>query len=179
MKTIILMRHAKSSWDDPTHTDKQRPLNSRGRDACRVAGRWLAGNHGRPGHIFVSAARRTLETWKGIAPFLPKTSTDGDPVVKDALYMAGPDVMIDILKTAPDAAASVLMIAHQPGTGALVQLLSGADICPGCKRAFSHFPTAAVAVLEADIDRWSDLNFGMAAFRTFTGPKDMQKPPDA
>ena len=171
MKKIILMRHAKSSWSNPGHSDKERPLNNRGQRAAALMGGWLAKSGLHPEHAIVSSSRRTQETWQAMAPLIEPLTCG--PAVEDALYLAGPETMLDLLRATPDAASSVLMIAHQPGTGALTQLLSGDDICARCSRAFSHFPTAAVAVLEADIRDWPDLDFGAAAFRGFTCPKDL------
>ena len=108
-KRLILTRHAKSSWDDPLTPDHDRPLNDRGKAAAADLGQWLASRDYVPGEVLCSDALRTRKTFSGIAPALP-----GAPVLelKPALYHAGPDVMMAVLKHA--AADTVMMIGHNP-----------------------------------------------------------------
>ena len=97
MKRLILTRHAKSSWDDPMTPDHDRPLNERGKAAAADLGQWLASRGHVPDEVLCSDALRTRTTFSGIAPALP-----GTPVLelKPALYHAGPDVMMAVLKHA-------------------------------------------------------------------------------
>jgi phosphohistidine phosphatase len=95
MKRLILTRHAKSSWDDPLMNDHDRPLNERGKAAAADLGQWLASRGYVPSEVLCSDAVRTRATFSGLAPALP-----GAPVLdlKPALYPAGPDVMLAVLR---------------------------------------------------------------------------------
>ncbi len=109
-KRLILTRHAKSSWDDPLTPDHDRPLNERGKAAAADLGDWLASRGYVPDEVLCSDALRTRKTWSGIAPALP-----GTPILelKPALYHAGPDVMLAVLRHA--TGETVMMIGHNPG----------------------------------------------------------------
>ena len=109
-KRLILTRHAKSSWDDPNTPDHDRPLNERGKAAAADLGDWLASRGYVPQEVLCSDALRTRKTWSGIAPALP-----GTPMLelKPALYHAGPDVMLAVLRHARED--TVMMIGHNPG----------------------------------------------------------------
>ena len=109
-KRLILTRHTKSSWDDPNTPDHDRPLNERGKAAAADLGDWLASRGYVPQEVLCSDALRTRKTWSGIAPALP-----GTPMLelKPALYHAGPDVMLAVLRHAH--ADTVMMIGHNPG----------------------------------------------------------------
>ena len=109
-KRLILTRHAKSSWDDPLTPDHDRPLNERGKAAAADLGDWLASRGYVPDEVLCSDALRTRKTWSGIAPALP-----GTPILelKPALYHAGPDVMLAVLRHA--TGDTVMMIGHNPG----------------------------------------------------------------
>ena len=123
-KRLILTRHAKSSWDDPNMADHDRPLNERGKTAAADLGGWLASRGYIPEEVLCSDALRTRKTWSGIAPALP-----GTPILelKPALYHAGPDVMLAVLRHAK--ADTVMMIGHNPGITAR-QLCATLDLQP-------------------------------------------------
>jgi phosphohistidine phosphatase len=109
-KRLILTRHTKSSWDDPMTPDHDRPLNDRGKAAAADLGEWLASRGYVPETVLCSDAQRTRKTFSGIAPALP-----GAPVLdlKPALYHAGPDVMLAVMRHAK--ADTIMMIGHNPG----------------------------------------------------------------
>lgn len=164
-KRLILTRHAKSSWDDPTMADHDRPLNDRGKAAAADLGHWLASRGYIPDEVLCSDALRTRKTWSGIAPALP-----GTPVLtlKPALYHAGPDVMLAVLKHAQ--ADTIMMIGHNPGIAEFAQrLVARAPANP----EFQRYPTGATLVASFEIDNWTDLQFGMGALRDFIVPKEI------
>ena len=107
MKRLILTRHAKSAWDDPLMPDHDRPLNDRGKAAAADLGQWLASRGYVPDEVLCSDALRTRKTYAGIAPALP-----GAPelILKPALYHAGTDVMLAVLRHA--TGGTVMMIGH-------------------------------------------------------------------
>ncbi len=179
MKTLILMRHAKSGWADPGMDDHDRPLNKRGKSAAPVMARWLEAQgleaRGlRPGKVLCSPSRRTCETtelMRDAVPWLP------EPDLPAALYHAGPGTLLEHLRRLAKGCDSALVIAHEPGIGALLRMLGGRTAAPECRRAYGHFPTAAMAVLEAEIGDWRDLGADRVAFVAFAAPRELMENP--
>ena len=166
--TLILIRHAKSDWDDPRLTDHQRPLNDRGRRAALRIGAWLAAAGRHPQEALVSDAMRTRETWSYIAPHLPDAPA---PRLLPGLYLAGPTAMLTHLHAA--RAATVAMVAHNPGTGVLAARLAAT---PAAHPSFGRYPTGAVTVLEFDAETWAAVQPGMGRVRDFVIPRDLPDP---
>ena len=164
-RRLILTRHTKSSWDDPAMGDHERPLNARGRQAAGDLGAWLASRGYLPDEVTSSDARRTRETWEGIAPAL---STAPDLTLKPALYHASADVMLAVLRHA--RADCVMMIGHNPGiTDFAARILAR----PVADPAFRRYPTGATLVASFEIDDWSEAGFGMGAARDFVVPREL------
>ena len=164
-KRLILTRHAKSSWDDPTTPDHERPLNECGRAAAADLGAWLASRGYAPDEVLCSDAARTHETWTGLAPALA-----GSPVLtlKSALYHAGPDVMLAVLRHAK--ADTVMMIGHNPGISEFAErIVAQAPMNP----EFHRYPTGATLVVSLEVDDWKDVEFGMGAVRDFVVPREI------
>ena len=143
MKTILLMRHAKSSWKTPGQADHDRPLNDRGRrDAVRMAERLKLASRS-PDEVICSTARRARETWE-----LMETMWHEIPPLKHAkrLYLASPTDILAVAATADSDAERLLLIGHNPGMENLIFRLAGID---------EPVPTAAIACIELPIDSWS------------------------
>ncbi|CAN7619342.1 SixA phosphatase family protein [Mesorhizobium sp. LjRoot246] len=155
MKQLLLLRHAKSSWDGPDLDDFDRPLAERGLKAARLMGRELAARGWLPDLVLVSAARRTRDTWRLVAAELP---THPRIAFIEALYGASAkDILSQVHQTDPSC-GSLLVIGHNPGLEDLARQLAG----PGSetnarKKLEEKFPTAALArfVFEGD---WSGLS---------------------
>ena len=165
MKRLILTRHAKSSWDDPMTPDHDRPLNERGKLAAADLGQWLASRGYVPEEVLVSDALRTRKTWSGIAPALP-----GTPVLelKPALYQAGPDVMMAVLRHA--SAACVMMIGHNPGISEFAErLVAAAPKNPD----FLRYPTGATLVVDFDVETWDQVQWGIGIVDDFMIPREI------
>ncbi|KPQ05961.1 MAG: phosphohistidine phosphatase SixA [Rhodobacteraceae bacterium HLUCCA12] len=164
-KRLILTRHAKSSWDDPMTPDHDRPLNERGKAAAADLGDWLASRGYIPDEVLCSDALRTRKTWSGIAPALPPT-----PILtlKPALYHAGPDVMLAVLRHA--TGDCVMMIGHNPG---IAEFAGRIVARPPLDPTFRHYPTGATLVAGFEIDDWQDLVFGSGAVRDFVVPREL------
>lgn len=162
---LILVRHAKSSWDDPMQDDHDRVLNKRGqRDAPAIAA-WLAERGYRPAEVVSSTARRTLETWGHMAPAFPEdTVMRRDP----ALYHASAETMLSVLRHC--AAPSVMMLGHNPGIGDFASLLLKNR--PTHPR-FGSYPTCATLVADFDADDWADLELGEGRALDFITPADL------
>lgn len=164
-KRLILTRHTKSSWDDPTMSDHDRPLNDRGKAAAADLGDWLASRGYVPEEVLCSDALRTRKTWSGIAPALPGTPI---LVLKPALYHAGPDVMLAVLRHAE--ADCVMIIGHNPGIAEFAaRILAQAPM----DQNFHRYPTGATLVADFAADSWKDVGFGQGALRDFIVPREL------
>lgn len=164
-RTLILVRHAKSDWDDPMLEDHARPLNPRGRDAAGRVGRWLAREGLRPDAALVSSARRTRETWELLSAELDAPPA---PQVLDALYHASPAVMLQALRAA--TAPVVLMLGHNPGIAAFAAtLLRRAPPHP----RFADYPTCATLVAGFDAPGWSAVGPAGGTAQAFVVPREL------
>ena len=165
MKRLILTRHAKSSWEDPMTPDHDRPLNARGKAAAADLGQWLASRGYVPDEVLCSDTLRTRKTWSGIAPALP-----GTPILelKPALYHAGPDVMLAVLKHA--RADCVMMIGHNPGIGEFAARLVAQ---PPKNTEFGRYPTGATLVVDFAVDNWADVDWATGVADDFIVPRDL------
>lgn len=161
MKTLILMRHAKSDWDDPRLSDHARPLNKRGRRSATALGKWLRKQALAPDQILCSSAIRTQETFVRLA--LP-----GTPDVLDSLYLAEPEQMLTELRRA--TGSIVLMIGHNPGIAHFAQALVAT---PPRHERFDDYPTGATLVVGFDINAWVDLRPGTGRVQHFITPGDL------
>lgn len=166
-KTIILLRHAKSSWKHPGLDDHDRPLNKRGRAAAPVIGRWLLDHGYVPKIILCSTSTRTRETVERLG--LP---TSESVAYQPDLYHASTGDLLESLRSCSDHFASVMIVGHQPGLSAFAEMLSG-QVPPHCAEAFEHFPTAAAAVFKSSATSWKHLRSGQAEFIDFAKPRDL------
>ena len=167
MPQLLLLRHAKSSWDDPGTTDHARPLNARGHRAAAAMRAAMRGMGLAPGLVLVSSARRTLQTVEALAPW-PVT-----PRVQplDSLYLASAEQLLDALRGVDPALASVLVVAHNPGLHDLaLQLDAGAE--GRSARLAEGYPTAALAEFTVEAP-WALLRRGRASLVRFLCPGDL------
>ena len=146
MKTLIVLRHAKSCWKDETLTDHERPLNDRGeRDAPRM-GQLLRNEDLVPDFAVISTARRAVDTAERV---LEAAGFGGDVRTSTELYHASPREMIEVIRVVPDRAATVLLVGHNPGCAGLVWVMTGVA---------EAMPTAAIAHIALPIDSWARLS---------------------
>ncbi|WP_127901908.1 SixA phosphatase family protein [Solirhodobacter olei] len=164
-KRLILIRHAKSSWDDAEMPDHDRPLNPRGRGAASEIGAWLASRGYLPDEAIVSDARRTVETWERIAEALPGAP---EPRQERKLYQAAADTMLAVLRHA--TGDCVLMLGHNPGIAEFAQRLVAR---PPLHSEFQRYPTGATLVAEFPIDDWSEAAWSSAAPDDFIIPREL------
>ncbi len=167
MKTLFLLRHAKSSWGDPALDDFDRPLNRRGRDEAPTVGRYLADHGLCPAFILCSAAQRTRETLSLVLPAL-----DGECAVaiERGLYEAGPDRLFARLRRIEPAHASVMVIGHNPGLAELAEDLVARGPDGAVERMKTKFPTGALAVIKLHIGKWEELAAGSGTLERFVVP---------
>jgi phosphohistidine phosphatase len=168
MRMLYVLRHAKSSWDDPSLADRDRPLAARGRRAAPLIGDHLRRLGIAPQVVLCSSSRRTRETLDLLGDVVAQ---DGEVSIDDDLYHATPATLLVRLRQVPDTASDVLLIGHNPALQQLVLMLAGS----GGSRAqvARKFPTAALATLRATVGGWADLDVGRASLTDFVRPKDL------
>jgi len=171
VKELLLLRHAKSSWDDPAIEDFGRALALRGRKAAPLVGRELAARGWIPEKVLVSSALRTRQTWDLVRLELGNSA----PPVEDSriLYMAPAAQILAVLRVVPSEISSVLLIGHNPGLEDLARRLAG----PGSDEAAlarlaRKYPTAALARFVHE-GSWSTLDFAGPRLTHFLRPKDI------
>ena len=163
--TLILMRHAKSSWDDPALDDFERSLNGRGRKAAPAIAHWLVEKGYLPDAVLVSSARRTVETWERMSTIMPETATmESNP----ALYLANSDIIMGVLKS--QTSPVIMLIAHNPGIGDFAERV--VDRSPKHPK-FRRYPTAATTVVEFDATSWDGIKWGQGRTAEFIVPSDL------
>jgi phosphohistidine phosphatase len=166
MKTLYVLRHAKSSWENNDLPDFDRPLNRRGEAAAPFMGEVLKNNGIGPEIIVSSPAVRARETAR-----LVKEAADLDAEIKhnERIYEASPQTLRNIAGSLDDRFNSAMMVGHNPGMEGLVRLLTG---------KLEPMPTAALAVIDLDISRWDQLTDGSGKLRKVIRPKDEMKAKD-
>ncbi|MDU9005907.1 SixA phosphatase family protein [Sedimentitalea todarodis] len=160
-RTLILMRHTKSSWDDYTLADHDRRLNKRGQRSAKALGEWLSDKPWQTDQALVSTATRTRETFAGLGLSL-------DAEFTRTLYHADAAELQLVLETA--VGATVLMIGHNPGISEFAQDM--AATAPKHPR-FSDFPTGATVVMEFDIQGWDDVETRTGRVLDFVVPREL------
>lgn len=159
-KRLILIRHAKSSWEH-RGPDHDRPLNKRGYKSAPAVGTWLQENGYLPEAILSSSAKRTRETNEGLGFDVPAR-------FERSLYLADPDAMLAELRN--ESADVVLMLGHNPGIAAFAEMLVAKQ--PDHHRFFDY-PTCATTVMDFDIDDWSALTYGTGKVLGFVIPREL------
>lgn len=169
MRTLLLFRHAKSSWDDPELTDHERPLTKRGtRDAVRM-GEYIREAGLVPDLVLCSGAVRARATLA-----LTLTALDGavgEVLHDDALYLAEPTQILKRLAQVDVARNPVMIVGHNPGLHALALALVHAGETRALAQLAQNFPTAGLAVIDFETQSWSDISAATGSLRTFVSPK--------
>ena len=170
MKTLYLLRHAKSDWGSPGLDDHDRPLAARGERAAAVVGVHFAQQQYQPSLVLCSSARRTRQTLEALLPHLP-----GSPelVVEERIYLASSGQLLARLQEVDDGQTGVLLIGHNPGIAELAQTLAGSGERASLRHLAARFPTAASAVCEFDLERWRDISAGSGRLLSYATPKDL------
>jgi phosphohistidine phosphatase len=171
MRTLTLLRHAKSGWDDPVLRDFDRPLNGKGLRAAVAVGRNLRSIGLEFDHVVASPAARVVETLAGVGEGY---GDDLAPAWDRRIYLASPATLFDVIHELPDGAGRVLLAGHNPGLEELVLAL-----VPDLKddalrdRVEAKFPTGSIAVLEFAVDRWADVRAAGGSLTRFVRPRDL------
>jgi len=146
MKTLLLLRHAKSSWKQSGQPDHERPLNKRGKKEAPKVGKYLKENDLIPDLILSSTARRAHDTAQAVAD---ECGFDGQIDLYQDLYLSDTACYLDILHYLPDDAKTALVVGHNPDVEELQTLLTDVS---------EHMTTAALAVVELPISSWQELS---------------------
>lgn len=160
-RRLFLLRHAKSSWDDPSLADYDRPLSPRGRKAAKRIGAHLRREQIRVALVLCSSARRAHETLDLVAP-------PGEIRIERELYGASARELLERLRRVSDEAEAVMLIGHEPAMRDLAVGLIGA----GSELAERKFPTAALASLTFT-GPWRGLEPGRAELAAFVTPREL------
>lgn len=170
MKTLYLLRHAKSDWGNPGLDDHDRPLAARGERAAAVMGVHFAQQQYQPSLVLCSSALRTRQTLEALLPHLP-----GQPelMVEEGIYLASCGRLLARVQELDDGQSGVLLIGHNPGIAELAQTLAGSGERASLRHLAARFPTAASAVCEFDLERWRDLAPGSGRLLSYATPKDL------
>ncbi len=169
MRELLLLRHAKSSWDDATLDDADRPLAARGRKAAPVMARAMSRHGWVPELALVSPALRTRQTWALVAAELPRPV---ETRLAPEIYEAEPESILDAIRSVPPAIRRLVVVGHNPGLEHLAESLAGPDSDAGAlARLRTKFPTSALARFEIGAD-WSALTPGAARLVGFFTPRE-------
>jgi phosphohistidine phosphatase len=175
MRQLLLLRHAKSAWDDPRAPDHDRPLSPDGSRAARAVRDAMRQMGLAPDLVLVSAARRTLETLAALEPW------DDTPLVEpmEELYLASAGRLLQALNAVPETVRSVLVIGHNPGLHELAMTLVGAHAMTTggaeLQRLAAGYPTAGLAEFSVAGPWWA-LDAGSARLLRFLAPRDLPEP---
>jgi len=171
MKTLLLLRHAKSAWSDPRLDDHDRPLNGRGERAAKAIADHIARQGPHPDLILCSTAMRTRQT---LAPLLKRLEGPAPPIALErGLYLASEDALLARLQAVADDVPTVLLIGHNDGIGQLAADLAGDGASDALEALRAKYPTGSLAVLRTPDGSWRDLKPGAARLLAFTRPRDL------
>jgi phosphohistidine phosphatase len=170
MHQLLLLRHAKSSWDDATLPDRDRPLNKRGRRAAAAIGGAMRELGLAPDVVLVSTSRRTQETLAELEPW------DGTPNIElmETLYLASAAQLLAVVRGMSETMRSLLLIGHNPGMHELAVMLAGRR-GPGeaTNRISAAYPTGALAEFAIAVP-WRQLHAGGGQLVRFLTPRDVR-----
>ncbi len=164
MKSVLLVRHAKSSWKDTSLQDFERPLSNRGKEDAREAGKILQERELLPQLIVSSSAVRAKSTVEEITHSSNYTQ---DIIYLDTFYLAEPIIYVESLRLLDDHMERVMLVGHNPGMEIMLQILSGKVMA---------LPTGAIACLSIPVNHWSELSLDSECELTeFWVPREILK----
>ncbi|MBX3593690.1 histidine phosphatase family protein [Sphingomonas sp.] len=171
MKTLTLLRHAKSSWDDPVSRDFDRPLNAKGQRAATVVGKYMRGAGMTFDHVVASPAVRIVETVEHVEQGYGGALA---PEWDRRIYLASASSLLDVIHELPAGAGSALLIGHNPGLEDLILTLIPDRAGDTLRDSVEEkFPTAALAVMTFDIDDWGAVRANGGTLAGFIRPRDL------
>lgn len=168
MLILSLFRHAKSSWDDPGVKDFDRPLAPRGETAAPRMGAFMAEHDIQPQLILCSPAVRTRQTLDLV---LPHFNSDPTVVYQEGFYLAPASQLLARVRKVEAKVRHVMIVGHDPGMHGLAVELAGSGAPKLMQALAAKFPTAGLAVLDFELDKWSKVGPGGGQLRVFMTPK--------
>ena len=170
MRTLIFLRHAKSSWALPGVNDFDRPLNDRGNKAAPQMANWLASEGIKPDVIVCSSAKRTRETLAHIQPIFDQST---ETIIEPCLYLASSERLFESAAALDDRFETAMLLGHNPGLhdAALSVLTAASRRDSGEMRL--RFPTCACAIVSLPIDRWSEITTDIGELNAYMTPKGL------
>jgi len=163
MKTLLLLRHGKSSWDDPNLEDFERPLNERGVGDAKLSGKYARKQKVKPDLVLSSPATRAKHTAE---LFVAAAGLKKSPVYDERVYEASARRLLQMLSDLDDANQTVLLIGHNPGFEDLCERLTGAA---------RKIPTASLTCISLNIDKWAGPKGGKGKLKWRMTPKKLKK----
>lgn len=163
MKTLFILRHAKSSWDNADLADFDRPLNSRGLRAATFIGNFIYENKIQPNLILSSPAKRAKQT---IVLVKETALLERKLRYEEKIYEASPLTLLHILSEVEDKNETIMLVGHNPGLEGLIKLLTGEE---------PTMPTAGFAKVNLNIEKWSDVATNCGQLESLIRPKDELK----
>ena len=171
MKTLTILRHAKSSWDESGLSDFERPLNDRGTKAARRIGEELQRRGMRFDHVLASPAVRVRETLDGVADGY---GADFEVAFDERIYMATVGALLEIVRGIPDDSKRPLLVGHNPGLELLLSRLTrGHDGGPRDK-VLGKYPTGALAVVQLPAKLWREVAEGSGEIVELILPRELR-----
>lgn len=174
MKTLTLLRHAKSGYDDPLLRDFDRPLNDRGRKAAMTIGKWLKtaldkGAMPDFDHVAASPAVRVRQTIDGVEAGMKARLA---PIYESRIYLSSSATLTELIAGFADHHDHAMLVGHNPGLeDLLLELVPPGD--PKRPEAEIKYPTATLARLDLDLDSWTKIDGGRATLTHFIRPRDL------
>jgi phosphohistidine phosphatase len=163
MKRLLLLRHAKSSWDGPRLADFERPLNERGLRAAPLIGRLLLRRKIRPDLVLSSPAERARRT---AALVSEAAGLEAPTRYDERIYEATAERLVEVVSQIEEAVDELLLVGHNPGMEELLELLAGE------RRAM---PTAALARINLDVEKWSKVRAGSGRLEFHVRPRELEE----
>ena len=163
MKKLLLLRHAKSSWEDTSLSDFDRPLNERGLRAAPIIGEYMREKKIRPDLIICSPAKRTRET---IALVLEAAGIETELRYDERIYEASVGQLVEIISQIEDDKTEVMLVGHNPGFENLLERLTGESV---------RVPTAALARIALNSEKWNEAATHAGQLEMFVKAKELAK----
>jgi phosphohistidine phosphatase len=163
--TLLLLRHAKSNWDNPGLADFDRPLSERGRQSAAALSSHLAAGSVRPDVVLCSPAQRTRETLEGLGEEIAEAAVRFEPEI----YEGGLEELLDLLRQLPEDAGIVMAIGHNPTMHVAALMLAEPDESDAYGRLEAKFPTCALATLA--VPQWPALAQRCGVLTSFWTPR--------
>lgn len=170
MKTLTLLRHAKSSWDDNVQRDFDRPLNRRGRKAAHTVGREMRSQGLEFDRVIASPAVRVVETLADVSDGYGRPI---EPQYDERIYLALTSTLLELVQATDDRVDRLLLVGHNPGLESLVMLLSREDGDSLRAEIAVKYPTGSLAEIVFPVDSWREAAEGVGRIQRFIRPRDL------